>query len=102
MNVDDKNCKIKISSDIDTLHRHIDEDRGRENKEYSVNEMLEDVIYFTGDNKIVNEFKQSIIGFILLLTGKEIDLNKLAITDNYLELKNLLLQNFTEDVKKIK
>ena len=102
MNVDDKNCKIKISSDIDTLHRHIDEYKGRENKEYSVNEMLEDVIYFTGDNKVVNKFKQSIIGFVFLLTGKEIDLNKLAITDNYLELKNLLLQNFTEDVKKMK
>ncbi|MBQ6324222.1 MAG: hypothetical protein IJI22_05280 [Bacilli bacterium] len=100
--INDNNCEIKITTDINTLHLHIDEYNEQKDKFVSINSMLEDVERLTSDKKTIGDFKQAIIDVIYLLIDEEIDLNKLSIDDGYLELKNKLVQSLVDDVRRIK
>ena len=100
--VDDNNCKIKLSTTVDALHYHIDEYSSYKDEFLSVNDMLDDVIRFTGDISSIQTFKQTIVDVIYLLVGREIDLDRLSMDDDYMELRNMLVQSLVSDIRTIK
>ena len=96
------NSKIKICSNLDSFHSHIDEYRNGSREEYTLGRMISDLKQLTDDSSEISRFEESIKTVLELALEREIDLDTLTILDASKEVKNKLIEKTTNIIRTVK
>lgn len=96
------NSKIKICSNVDAFHSHIDEYRNGSSEEYTLGRMISDLKQLTDDSSEISRFEESIKTVLELALEREIDLDSLTILDASKEVKNRLIEKTTNIIRTVK
>lgn len=102
LEINDDNCKTKLSTNIESLHNHLDEYKNGIKEEYTLGRMIKDLKQLTNDSEEIIRFEKLLKEILNLATEREVDIDNTTLLSVSKEVRDRLIERTTNVIRTIK